>query len=130
MTYLIIFLFGLLGIAAHSFIKIKGINERTPEEFSVTKIIKTYLRKDFASIAISIIGVLIWIAFVDARNKAGSDSIAIPGISKTILDTVFWYINVSTALGAFVVESFLIGLFGKTDKFFRKLFQDENCTPQ
>ena len=55
MSYLISFLFALIGLFIQSFVKITGINERTPKDVSIGTIIKNYVREDFAKIAISIL---------------------------------------------------------------------------
>lgn len=55
MSYLTSFLFALIGLFIQSFVKITGINDRTPKDVSIGTIIKNYVREDFAKIGISIL---------------------------------------------------------------------------
>ena len=74
MIYLTHFLFAFIGLLIQSCYKINGINERTPKEASISFIINTYLRADFAKIALSFLFIFLEIVGLDIYSKLSPDT--------------------------------------------------------
>lgn len=118
-TFLLLWLSALAGILLYSGVKVSGINERTPDTVSIGSIIKTYFRKDFARIFISIVSSSLFIIgvcnWLDIKEAGGH--LDIPGVSGKTEEILVVFIHLFVASVSYNSGSLVMAFGAKAEKY-------------
>lgn len=126
-TYLYMFLYSLVGLAIQSFVKINAINDRTPEDVSFATIFKTYFRKDFPKIGMSVLSIIVVEAIVHGylNLRASGQTLDVPGASVGLEYKLTFFINAAMAVWGYVSGSFIMSFGSRAERYINKKANDD-----
>jgi hypothetical protein len=117
MTYIMILIGGLIGMSLHSWVKIKGINDRTPEEVGIGYVIKTYFRKDFPNLVLAILFICLEMIGCYGYLGLDPDKDRIPFVSLSFQDEVKFMAGMLSAGLTYMAESLIMAFNLKSEKY-------------
>lgn len=114
------FFAGILGMFLHAIVKISQINQRTPVTVTVGTIIRTYLRKDFPTLMLSVVGIFVqMIVYSSYMSLDVNDNIPfVPTKYQSIIQNVSLVLFVGVT---YMIESIVMGFTGVSEKWIGKL---------
>jgi hypothetical protein len=120
--YFILFLFGLLGLAIQSFVKINMINERTPDTVNFMGVFKQYFRQDFPKIGISVLAIIAGLAFVHGylNLREAGGNLDVPGASAGLEYKLTFFLNIILCIWGYVCGSFVMAWGSKAERLINK----------
>lgn len=117
--FILLWFSAIAGILLYSGVKVSSINDRTPESVSIGSILKTYFRRDFARIFISILfstlvlfGVCNWL---DIKEAGGH--LDIPNVSGNTEAIIVTFIHLFVACIGYVSGSVVMAFGSKAEKY-------------
>jgi hypothetical protein len=119
MSYLIMIIFGFIGLSIQSLVKINGINDRTPEDVPYDVIFKTYFRKDFPKIGMSILSIILGIAAVDGylNLRETGQTLDVPGASIGLENKLSYFLNIFMATWGYLSGSVIMSFGSRAERF-------------
>lgn len=114
------FFAGILGMFLHAIVKISQINQRKPVTVTVGTIIRTYLRKDFPTLMLSVVGIFVqMIVYSSYMSLDVNDNIPfVPTKYQSIIQNVSLVLFVGVT---YMIESIVMGFTGVSEKWIGKL---------
>jgi len=123
------FFAGILGMFLHAIVKISQINQRTPVTVTVGTIIRTYLRKDFPTLMLSVVGIFVqMIVYNSYMSLDANDNIPfVPTKYQSIIQNVSLVLFVGVT---YMIESIVMGFTGVSERWIGKMVNNKDVDSQ
>lgn len=119
------FFAGILGMLLHAIVKISQINQRTPEDVTIGIIIRTYIRKDFPTLMLSVVGIFVqMIIYSSYMSLDQNDNIPfVPTKYQNIVQNVSLVLFVGVT---YMMESIVMGFTGVSERWISKFVKEKD----
>ena len=115
----------MLGIFIHAAVKIININKRTPDTVSIGTVFRTYFRKDFPTIMLSVGFIFVEIIAYNAYMHFNSETDRIPFVSLSYQSEVK-VVSCLVIVGlTYMCESIVMAFTGVSEKLINKKAKGE-----